>query len=78
MINLVNHKYSRYAPIIVSITIAINGFITLLVTAIPLINRIFSTHIDDHLSSDLYDIGIKWFIMRIRRSTCTQGLLMGC
>jgi len=62
MINLVNNKYSRYAPILVSITIAINGFITLLVTAIPIINKIFSTHIDDHLSSDLYAIGMKFNI----------------
>ena len=62
MINLVNYKYSRYAPIIVSTTIAINGLITLLVTSIPLINKIFSTHIDDHLSSDLYDIGMKFNI----------------
>ena len=62
MINLVNNKYSRYAPIIVSITIAINGFITLFMTAIPIINRIFSVHIDDHLSSDLYDIGMKFNI----------------
>ena len=39
---------------------ALNGFVTLFVTATPIINKIFSLHIDDHLSSNLYNIGMKF------------------
>jgi voltage-gated potassium channel len=60
MINLINNRYSKYAPILVSLSIAINGIVTIIATAIPVINRIFSVDIDSHLTSDLYNIGMEF------------------
>lgn len=60
MINLINNKYSKYAPILVSLSIAINGIVTILATAIPVINRIFSVDLHSHLTSDLYDLGMEF------------------
>lgn len=53
-------KYSKYIPLFISITLTLNGFITILAVAIPIINKIFSINLDTNIPSDLYDIGMKY------------------
>lgn len=56
----IREKYSRYIPLFISITITLNGIITILAVAIPIINKIFSINIDAEIPSDLYDMGMKY------------------
>ncbi|APC97293.1 ion channel [Francisella frigiditurris] len=63
MLEKINYKklnIHQYVPLIVSITIALNGFITMMATAIPVINKMFSLHIDNNITSDIYDLGMKF------------------
>ncbi|GAB4222620.1 MAG: hypothetical protein Kow0076_4320 [Francisella sp.] len=53
-------KYSRYIPLFISITMTINGIITILAVAIPIISKIFSINIDTELPSDIYNISAKY------------------
>ena len=56
----IREKYAKYIPLFISITITLSGIITILAVAIPIINRIFSINIHADISSDLYNIGMKY------------------
>ncbi|AIT08529.1 potassium channel protein [Candidatus Francisella endociliophora] len=56
----IRERYSNYIPLFISITITLNGIITILAVAIPIINKIFSINIDADLPSDLYDMSMRY------------------
>jgi voltage-gated potassium channel len=56
----IREKYSKYIPLFISITITLNGIITILAAAIPIINKIFSINLNTEIPSDLYDISMRY------------------
>ncbi|WP_407876770.1 ion channel [Francisella sciaenopsi] len=56
----IKEKYSKYIPLFISVTMTLNGFITILAVAVPVINKIFSVNFDANIPSDLYDFGMKY------------------
>ncbi len=56
----IKEKYSKYIPLFISVTMTLNGFITILAVAVPVINKIFSVNLDANIPSDLYDFDMKY------------------
>ncbi|ACD31054.1 ion channel [Francisella tularensis] len=56
----IREKYSNYIPLFVSVTMTLNGIITILAVAIPIINKIFSININAEIPSDVYSISMKY------------------
>ncbi|WP_202120513.1 hypothetical protein [Francisella tularensis] len=56
----IREKYSNYIPLFVSVTMTLNGIITILSVAIPIINKIFSININAEIPSDVYSISMKY------------------
>lgn len=56
----IKEKYSKYISLFISVTMTLNGFITILAVAVPVINKIFSVNLDANIPSDLYYFGMKY------------------
>ncbi|BCL52898.1 hypothetical protein JPFTNV_07830 [Francisella tularensis subsp. holarctica] len=56
----IREKYSNYIPLFVSVTMTLNGIITILAVALPIINKIFSININAEIPSDVYSINMKY------------------
>ncbi|WP_223862965.1 hypothetical protein [Francisella tularensis] len=57
----IREKYSMYIPLLVSVTMSLNGIITILAIAIPIINMIYSININAAIPSDVYNISMKYY-----------------
>ncbi|MBD5784433.1 hypothetical protein IFN73_11585 [Francisella tularensis subsp. holarctica] len=53
-------KYANYIPHFLSVTMTLNGIITKLAVAIPIINKSFSININAEIRSDVYSISMKY------------------